>query len=58
MELCIDGDVKRSPRAEGEFQREVERVGGFAVDPDEALLSTAAFNFLSDCRVLMVAATA
>lgn len=56
--LHVDGGVKLSPRAEGELQLEAERVGGYAIDPDEARQASAAFNFLSDCQVVLVAATA
>ncbi len=53
---CVDGTVNLTPGAEREFQLEAERVGGYAIDPDTALRSTYASNFLTDCRQLLVAA--
>jgi len=53
--LHVDGDVKLTPHAEMVFQREAERVGAYAVDPDEALVSGAAFNFLADVELVLVA---
>lgn len=53
--LQVDGTVDLSPRSEGEFRLEAERVGGLAVDPDQAVVSSAAFNFLNDVELVLVA---
>lgn len=46
---CVDDVVCLTPRAEEAFQREAERVGGYAVDRDVAVQRSAAANFWADC---------
>lgn len=55
---CPDGCADLTPRAEAALRLEAERCGGYAIDPDEATRGSAAFNFLADCRVVLVAAGA
>lgn len=55
---CVDGTVQLTPRAEQQFQLAAERCGGLEIERDEAVQATNALNFLDDCVVLLVAATA